>query len=123
MQLTYEQDLIINAILFLLEHKKHTHAKLNAKREMAAAAAAHVRSHGLASVSIKLALFFSGMKSCTTRLDKPSGHVRDLFLTLSVDKNLLSESQRKDLNPMVIQVNSACNMPSVPLSHDQLRTR
>lgn len=90
---------------------------------MAIAAAAHVRSHGLTTVSIKMSLFFSGLKSTITRVEQPAGHVRDLFLSVNLDKTLLNEVQRKDLNPMVIQVSSACNMPSVPLSFEKLKAK
>ena len=85
--------------------------------------AAHIRVHGLASVRVKLSALFTGAKTIHSRLDTATGTVEDLVVTLSVDTALLSEPQRMALNPMIINVSSACNMPSRPMSYAELQKR
>lgn len=87
------------------------------------AKAAYIKTHGLASVRVKLSALFTGIKSTNSRLDAPIGTVEDLVITLSVDAPLLSEPQKKALNPMIIRVMSACNMPSKPLTYRELQER
>ncbi|XP_032228067.2 uncharacterized protein LOC5503934 [Nematostella vectensis] len=99
---------------------KKAGGKSQAKREQAAAAAAQIRANGTASLAIKMSLFFSGMKSMTTRLEKAAGQIQDLYLSVALDKQLLSQSQKQELNPMVIKVCSASSMPNKPLNFKQL---
>ena len=85
--------------------------------------AAYIRLHGLAIVPIKLSSLFTGTTFVDGRLESPAGTVEDLIITLTLDSPLLSEPQKKVLNPMVIKVSSANNMPKKPLGYDQLRVR
>eukprot|EP00795_Rhopilema_esculentum_P002461 gene2461-18118_t len=89
----------------------------------AEARAAHIKAHGLTSVSVKLSSFFTGVSLINGRLEFPIGTVEDLVITLSVDQPLLSEPQRKALNPLIIRILSANNMPSQPVSYSHLRKR
>ena len=89
----------------------------------AEAMAAYIKTHGLASVRVKLSALFTGVSSINNRLQNAIGTVEDVVITLSVDTPLLSEPQRKALNPMIIRVLSACNMPSNPLSYEELQER
>ena len=82
-----------------------------------------MKAHGIASVQVKLSALFTGSKSINCRLAGPVGTIEDLVITLTVDTPLLSEPQRKALNPMIIKVSSACNMPSKPLVYEELQER
>ena len=63
------------------------------------------------------------MKSTTTKLGKPAGNIEELLLSVSLDDDLLSEIQKRDLNPMVIKVVSASELPNKPLSYMELREK
>ena len=64
-----------------------------------------------------------GLQTVTERLSKPIAGIEDIFITVSLNGPLMSDEQLTSLNPMVIKVHSATNMPSVPLSHQELRLR
>ena len=63
------------------------------------------------------------MQTVTERLEKPADTVPDMFVSVSVNKPIMSDEQKKTLNPLVIKVHSATNMPHTPLSYDELRLR
>ena len=42
------------------------------------------------------------------------------MVTISLDKPLLSDEQKKDLNPMVIKLCSVNDLPNKPLSYKEL---
>ena len=67
--------------------------------------------------------FFSGVKSKTTKLGKPAGNIEELLLSVSLDGDLLSERQKQELNPMVIRVSSASELPNKPLTYKQLKEK
>ena len=107
--------------IFMLGRSSHGKS-LSAERK-ADAFAAYIKTHGLASIQVKLSALFTGVKSINNRLGCRVGTVEDLLIKLTVDTPLLSEPQRKILNPMVIRVSSACNMPSKPLSYRELQDK
>ena len=65
----------------------------------------------------------AGMQTITERLEKPSDTIPDMFLSVSLNKPLMSEDQKKSLNPLVVKVHSATNMPQTPILYDDLRMR
>ena len=67
--------------------------------------------------------FTAGFRSVTNRLDFPVEDVSDMFVTISLDDDLLNEQQREALNPMSIKIESTTGMPSTPLSQTELRKR
>jgi len=70
-----------------------------------------------------MSLYFVGVLTVTERLSVPVVSVTDLFATISVSEPLLSHSQKQQLNPLVIRVHSAVNMPSNPVPFAELKTR
>ena len=88
-----------------------------------ATAVAHNRAHGTATLCVKIYKFFSGLRCNTTKLKEPCGNVEELFLSVSLDNDLLSEIQKRDLNPMVIRVSSASDLPNKPMSYKELREK
>lgn len=104
-------------------HKKQQH-KTKKQLEAEAAAAAVIDKNGVASVAIDMSAFFGGVTSVTKRLDKPTDGILDMFVTISiVDGSLMSEKQKRFLNPMTIQINTASSMPNGPLSCTDIRQR
>ncbi|XP_072038562.1 uncharacterized protein [Amphiura filiformis] len=94
------------------------------KAEQAAQALAnYIRQHGDACIPIRMKLLFAGLKTVTNRLSHYVPGIADVFLTVSLDGPLMSEAHRKELNPLVIKLSSATNMPDTPLSHKELSRR
>lgn len=106
----------------IFSEKKASVKGASSKKEIAMAAA-HTRIHGTATLCVKMYKFFSGIKSDTTKLGKPAGNIEELLLSVSLDNDLLSEIQKRDLNPMVLRVSSASDLPNKPLSYMELRER
>ena len=65
----------------------------------------------------------TGLQTVTERLAKPVAGIEDIFITVSLNGPLMSEDQQRSLNPLVIKVHSATNMPNFPLSYQDLRLR
>ena len=59
----------------------------------------------------------------TNRLDSPAEDVNDMFVTISLDDDLLNEQQREALNPMSIKIESTSAMPNTPMTYSELRKR
>ncbi|RDD42894.1 Uncharacterized protein TrispH2_004889 [Trichoplax sp. H2] len=98
--------------------------KTKKQLEMEAAAAAVIDKSGNASISIDMSAFFGGKISVTKRIDNPTDGVLDMFVTVSiVDGELMSDKQKRRLNPMTIQINTASSMPDRPLSCNDIRER
>ena len=64
-----------------------------------------------------------GMKSVTGRLQNAVSGVEDLFITVALDQPLLSEEQKRELNPMIITVKSVTDMPNSPMSFEELSSK
>ena len=68
-------------------------------------AALQIRTYGVACVPVNMAALFSTeITSTTAKLEKPAGSVKDVMITVSLDRPLLSSEQLNTLNPMVIKV-------------------
>ncbi|CAH1783576.1 unnamed protein product [Owenia fusiformis] len=81
------------------------------------------KKHGKCVIPIRMAEFFAGVKTVTRRLEDPVHGVDDVFITVNLDKPLMSEEQRMQLNPMIIKVHSATNMPNSPITQEELKLR
>lgn len=64
-----------------------------------------------------------GQRLCVSRLDTPVKTVLDGFVSVSVDKDLLTDEFRKELNPMSIKIKSIKNMPDEPVTYRRLREK
>ena len=51
------------------------------------------------------------------------GTIEELLLSVSLDNDLLSGIQKRVLNPMVIRVSSASELPCKPMTYMQLREK
>lgn len=63
------------------------------------------------------------MKMVTNRLKTPVPGIEDMFIQLKLDAPLMSEEQRKELNPMIFTIKSASNLPNTPMSYDELNDK
>lgn len=98
--------------------------KRNRRAELAAQTAAeNIKRNGICMVPIRMAVLFSGVQTITNRLDKPVPGLEDMFVTLQLNKQLLNQKQKEDLNPMIIKIHSVTNMPSSPMTHEQLKEK
>ena len=103
--------------------KKSSHTKTSSSKKDLALAEANKKLHGTATLCVKMYTFFSGVKSNTTKLGEPAGNIEELLLSVSLDHDLLSECQKQELNPMVIRVSSASELPNKPLTYKQLKEK
>lgn len=69
-------------------------------------------SENMARVAIDFSTFFAGVKSVTSRSEDSVKGIEDVFMTLSLDGDLMSEAQRKLLNPLTLKVLSLTSLPS-----------
>nr|XP_006825129.1 PREDICTED: uncharacterized protein LOC100373146 [Saccoglossus kowalevskii] len=104
------------------ETGQHKDSKRHAKKLEVAAAekAADINKNGNCCIPVQMKILFSGVKSVTNRLDKPVPGIEDVFITVSLDGDLMSESQEQELNPLVIKVNYSDKLPNTPISYDEL---
>ncbi|XP_071961619.1 uncharacterized protein [Antedon mediterranea] len=103
--------------------QREARRKSRKSEQAAAALQAYIKQHGNIRIPVKLKLLFPGVRSITNRLDRPVHGIEDVFITVSLDGPLMSETLRKELNPLVIKIASATNLPSTPLPYDQLEDK
>ncbi|XP_033746510.1 uncharacterized protein LOC117331748 isoform X3 [Pecten maximus] len=102
----------------LKRQKKSDAAQLAAQQ-----AADHIFKFGTCMIPVRMANFFTGVKSLTSRLSGPVLGVEDCFISLKVDGPIMSEKQKLELNPMIIKIHSCTNLPDSPISHPELKMR
>ena len=67
--------------------------------------------------------FRTGLKNVTNRLKSPVPGIEDMFIQLKLDAPLMSDQQRKELNPMILTVKSATNLPNSPMTYEELNQK
>ena len=79
-----------------------------------------------AMAEIDLSVLFSGCKSVTSRgrihpsqINAKEG-VKDVFVTFTIDRDILSDEMKKDLNPLVFRIHEISSLPKTPWSYKQL---
>ncbi|XP_048243138.1 uncharacterized protein LOC124146111 isoform X2 [Haliotis rufescens] len=104
--------------------RESTVKKRSKKAEAAVAEAAeNIKKFGICVVPIRMSLLFAGMKSLTGRLQKAVPGIEDVFISVALDSALMTDKQKADLNPMIIKIQSATNLPETPMSYQELQTR
>ena len=68
-------------------------------------------------------IFVLGKEFTTSRLDKPVSGIEDLLITMCTNGPIMTTDQQRNLNPLVIKVNAATNMPNKPMAYEELRLR
>lgn len=82
-----------------------------------------MRQSGLACVTVPLSGLFTNSTLVSGKLKHPVGTLEDVVVIITLDKPLLSEHQRQMLNPMILTVASAIDMPDNILSFEELKKR
>lgn len=49
--------------------------------------------------------------------------VEDAFVSVAIDGPLMSEIQKKELNPLIFKIHAATDMPETPLGYNELKER
>uniref|UniRef100_A0A663MLB2 Cilia and flagella associated protein 92 (putative) n=1 Tax=Athene cunicularia TaxID=194338 RepID=A0A663MLB2_ATHCN len=88
------------------------------KRTMDATVA---KSCGIASLQLAVMPLLSGEKSVISRLAENNPEILDAYMTFTVETPLLSERQRRELNPLTIRINSATCLPNTPVPIEVLQ--
>ncbi len=70
-----------------------------------------IEKEGLIILSINFADLFAGRDHVKAKIRKGVGNVKDLEVCLSLATPLMSEKQRKKLNPMEFIIGQASNLP------------
>ena len=65
----------------------------------------------------------SGLTSVTERLEKAIPGIDDVFFTVALSGPLMTDEQKQSLNPLVVKVHSATNMPDTPINYAELGMR
>lgn len=60
---------------------------------------------------------------CIARLTHPVKSVLDAFVSVSVDRELLTPQFTKELNPMSIKIKSVKHLPDEPVGYEQLKEK
>ena len=60
---------------------------------------------------------------CVGRLETPVKSVLDAFVSVSIDKELLTPEFTRELNPMSINIKSVKSLPDEPVNYEVLRSR
>uniref|UniRef100_A0A8C9FUQ1 Cilia and flagella associated protein 92 (putative) n=1 Tax=Pavo cristatus TaxID=9049 RepID=A0A8C9FUQ1_PAVCR len=69
----------------------------------------------IASLQLDLMPLLSGENSVISRLEEDSPVLLDAYVSFTVETPLLSERQRRELNPLVIKICSATRLPNTPI--------
>jgi hypothetical protein len=81
-----------------------------------------VKKNGRRRIPIRQKMLFANYRCVIERLDKEiEGTLADCYISLNVSGPFMSEQQMLDLNPLCIRLDKCSNMPSKPLSYEQLR--
>uniref|UniRef100_A0A8B9YXN2 Cilia and flagella associated protein 92 (putative) n=1 Tax=Buteo japonicus TaxID=224669 RepID=A0A8B9YXN2_9AVES len=77
--------------------------------------------YGIASLQLDVMPLLSGEKSVISRLAENNAKILDAYMTFTVETPLLSEKQRRELNPLIIRINSATCLPNTPVPIEVLQ--
>lgn len=56
----------------------------------------------------------------TSRMEEKSSKIVDAYLSFSVEESLMTERQKRELNPLIIRIHSAKCLPTTPVSIEVL---
>ena len=80
-----------------------------------------IKQNGLACISLPLSSLFTECTVISNNLKDPVSSLEEVILIVSIDHLLLSEEQRASLNPMVLTVDSARQMPGTAADHAKMQ--
>ncbi|KAK3601780.1 hypothetical protein CHS0354_016147 [Potamilus streckersoni] len=83
----------------------------------------HIKKFGICVIPVRLGIFFTGAQTVTNRLEQPVPGVEDAFVTIQLDGPLMSEKLHRELNPLIIKIQSITNLPQMPVSLETLKQK
>lgn len=125
--MTKEQARVANRRRKLAQESNHNSqesvAAVKSTRPNSASKLPHIQAE------CDLSVLFAGFKAVTSRgklnpaaVSLGSG-VRDMFVTFSIDRDLLTEKQKETVNPLVFRIKSISNLPDTPIAKKVLEQR
>ena len=119
-----ECDAFLHIYMFyILDLVRLGSASLDSEIKKVDAEAEKVRYNGLAAVAIPLSALFTNCTCISNSLKGSRSTLEEVIIILTLDKPLLSEHQKHVLNPMILTVGSATQMPDNLMSFEELRKR
>ncbi|XP_032094979.1 uncharacterized protein KIAA1257 homolog [Thamnophis elegans] len=106
--------------IFSAEKKSKLAAHKSAGKE-AAAHAAYVRKFGIAALKLDLIPLLAGDYYTASRWEGNSPKLNEAYLGFAVDKPIMSEKHKHDLNPLIIKIKSAKCLPNTPVPIEELQ--
>ena len=85
--------------------------------------AERIRQNGLTNVTIPLSALFTNCTCISNNIKEAVSTLEEVIIIISLDKPLLSNRQRELLNPLVLTVGSASEMPDNTLSFNELKNK
>ncbi|XP_070594653.1 uncharacterized protein CFAP92 isoform X1 [Erythrolamprus reginae] len=102
------------------ERKSKLAAQRLANKE-AAALAAQTKKFGLATLQLGLIPLLAGDYCTVSQWEETSPKLNEAYLSFAIDKPIMSEKQKQDLNPLIIKIDSAKCLPNTPVPTEELQ--
>ncbi|KAL3851655.1 hypothetical protein ACJMK2_015384 [Sinanodonta woodiana] len=83
----------------------------------------YTKKFGICVIPVRLGILFTGAQTVTNRLEQPVAGVEDAFVTIQLDGPLMSEKLHRELNPLIIKIQSVTNLPEMPVSLETLKQK
>ncbi|XP_061474116.1 uncharacterized protein CFAP92 isoform X3 [Rhineura floridana] len=101
---------------------KKSGATLKPTAKEIAALTAQAKKFGIAFLQLDLMPLLSGERYVASRLREKSPKIYDAYLSFSVEKPLMTEKQKRELNPLIIKIKSARCLPDTPIPIEELQS-
>ncbi|XP_053150347.1 uncharacterized protein CFAP92 isoform X2 [Hemicordylus capensis] len=98
------------SIVSSLEKRQGTH-----KSSRDATLSAQARKFGIAVLQLGLMPLLAGERYLASQLAEKSPKLLDAYLGFSVESPLMTEKQKRELNPLIIRIHSARCLPTTPV--------
>ncbi|XP_026576708.1 uncharacterized protein KIAA1257 homolog [Pseudonaja textilis] len=105
----------------ILSEKKAKQAAQRTADKEAAALAAQARKFGIAALQLDLVPLLAGEYYTASRWEDNSPKLNEAYLGFAIDKPIMSEKHKRDLNPMIIKIKSAKCLPNTPVPVEELQ--
>ncbi|XP_039205374.1 uncharacterized protein KIAA1257 homolog isoform X2 [Crotalus tigris] len=106
--------------VFSADKKSKQAAQRSAGKE-AAALAAQARKFGIAVLRLDLMPLLAGECYIVSRWEENSPKLNEAYLGFAIDKPIMSEKHKHDLNPLIIKIKSAKCLPNTPVPIEELQ--
>ncbi|KAL7986052.1 hypothetical protein Chor_011218 [Crotalus horridus] len=106
--------------VFSADKKSKQAAQRSAGKE-AAALAAQARKFGIAVLRLDLMPLLAGEYYIVSRWEENSPKLNEAYLGFAIDKPIMSEKHKHDLNPLIIKIKSAKCLPNTPVPIEELQ--